>query len=60
LKELAENAGAKTNLKSIGFKEEDIGKAAEMIVSTQYANVAPVTKEGLVKMLTNAYHGKID
>jgi len=60
LKELAENAGAKTNLKSIGFKEEDIGKAAEIIESKPYANVAPITKEGLVKMLTNAYHGKID
>ena len=60
LKELAENAGAQTNLKSIGFREEDIDKAAEIIESKPYANVAPVTREGLVKMLTNAYHGKID
>jgi alcohol dehydrogenase class IV len=44
LKELAEHAGAKTNLKSIGFKEVDIEKAAEMIVSKPYANVAPVTR----------------
>lgn len=60
LKELAENAGAKTNLKSIGFREEDIGKAAEIIESKPFANVAPITKEGLLKMLANAYYGKID
>lgn len=57
LKDLAGNAGAKTNLKSIGFRKEDIGKAASIIVSKPYANVAPITKDGLVKMLTNAYHG---
>jgi len=60
LKDLAENAGAKTNLKSIGFREDNIEKASEIILSKPYANVAPLTKEGLVNMLTNAYHGKID
>ena len=60
LKTLAENAGAQTNLQGIGFKEVDIEKAAEMIVSKPYANVAPISKEGLVKMLYNAYHGKIE
>lgn len=60
LKELAENAGAKTNLKSIGFKEDDIEKAAELIVSKPFANLAPISKEGLAKMLYNAYHGKIE
>jgi maleylacetate reductase len=60
LKDLAENAGAQTNLEQIGFKKEDIEKAAEMIVSKPYANVAPISKEGLVKMLYNAYHGKIE
>jgi maleylacetate reductase len=60
LKGLAGNAGAPTNLKDIGFKEEDIVQVAEMIESKPFANVAPITREGLVKMLTNAYHGKID
>ena len=60
LKELAENAGAKTNLKSIGFKEDDIEKAAGMIASKPYANLAPISKEGLAKMLYNAYHGRIE
>lgn len=60
LKDLAEHAGAKTDLKSMGFKEEDIETAAKMITSKPYANVAPVTKEGLVKLLSNAFHGKID
>ncbi|CAN5578315.1 maleylacetate reductase [soil metagenome] len=60
LKDLAEHAGAKTDLKSIGFKEEDIETAAEMITSKPYANVAPVSKEGLLKLLSNAFHGKID
>jgi alcohol dehydrogenase class IV len=60
LKELASNAGAKTDLKNIGFKEENIEKAAEMMMLKPYANIAPVTKEGLMKLLWNAYHGKID
>ncbi|MGZ3852646.1 MAG: maleylacetate reductase [Flavisolibacter sp.] len=60
LKELADKAGAKTNLKSIGFKEEDIERAVAMMVSKPYANVAPISKEGLEKMLYNAYYGKIE
>jgi maleylacetate reductase len=60
LKALAERAGAKTDLKSIGFREEDIDEAAEIILSKPYANVAPVTKAGLVRLLHNAYYGKMD
>jgi alcohol dehydrogenase class IV len=60
LKELAANAGAKTDLKSIGFKEEDIEKAAGLMMLKPYANIAPVTKEGLLKLLLNAYHGIIE
>jgi len=60
LKELAERAGAKTDLKSIGFREEDIEKAAEIIISKPYVNVAPVAKEKIVRMLSDAYIGKID
>ena len=59
LKALAGNAGAKTNLKSIGFKDKDIESAAEIISSMPYANVAPVSKESIVEMLTNAYEGNL-
>lgn len=58
LKEMAARAGAQTNLKSIGFKATDIEKAAGLIAAQPYVNVAPITKEGLIEMLTNAYEGK--
>jgi alcohol dehydrogenase class IV len=60
LKDLAGNAGAKTDLKSIGFKEDDIEKAADIMMLKPYANIAPITTAGLVKFLWNAYHGIID
>ncbi|MFQ3212642.1 MAG: maleylacetate reductase [Marivirga sp.] len=60
LKSLAEAGGAKTNLLAIGFKEENIEKAAEVIFAKPYKNIAPITKAGLVEMLTNAFHGKIE
>ncbi len=59
LKELADHAGAKTDLKSIGFKEEDIEKAAEMIMANPYPNPAPINKNGVMDLLFNAYHGNI-
>jgi alcohol dehydrogenase class IV len=59
LKNLASNAGAKTDLKSIGFKKEDIDAAAGLIISNPYANPAPLTKEGMVSILTNAFDGTL-
>ena len=48
---------AKSGLKDIGFEEKDIEKAADIATQNPYANPAPVTKEGVIKLLTDAYHG---
>ena len=59
LKMLAKRGGVETNLKSIGFKREDISKAVEIILSKPYANVAPLEKKALFDMLKSAYHGEL-
>ena len=47
------------SLKQIGFKQEDIEKAVDIMLQEPYANPAPITKEGLTGMMQNAYQGKI-
>ncbi len=48
---------AKSGLKDIGFEEKDIEKAADIATQNPYANPEPVTKEGVIKLLTDACHG---
>lgn len=57
LRVLAAEAGAPTNLQSIGFKKADIEKAANIMAANPYANIAPLSKEGLKGMLERAYGG---
>ncbi|TVR19284.1 MAG: iron-containing alcohol dehydrogenase [Balneolaceae bacterium] len=59
LKNLAKRGGAETELKSIGFKREDITKAVKIILSKPYANVAPLEEKALFEMLEKAYTGKL-
>ncbi|GAA5993725.1 hypothetical protein JCM5350_004805 [Sporobolomyces pararoseus] len=49
--------GVKMGLKDLGFKEEDLEKAAEIAVKNPYPNPAPLEKEKILKLLTNAYNG---
>ena len=57
LRKLAEDANAPIELKAIGFLEENIDKAASLMAANSYANIAPLKKEGLKKLLENAFHG---
>ncbi|MCZ6486878.1 MAG: maleylacetate reductase [Gammaproteobacteria bacterium] len=57
LYDLNRSIGAKSGLKDLGFEENDIEKAADIATQNPYANPAPVTKEGVIKLLTDAYHG---
>lgn len=59
LLELAGGGGAPTKLSEIGFKEEDIEQAASEILAKPYTNVAPVTKEGLIRLLQQACSGQL-
>ncbi len=57
LYDLNRSIGAKRGLKDLGFEENDIAKAADIATQNPYANPAPVTKEGVIRLLTDAYHG---
>ncbi len=57
--ELQKNTGAPTNLKEIGFEERQIEKAVQQILAKPYANPREITPTGLMKMLTNAFRGKL-
>jgi maleylacetate reductase len=60
LQELSSQAGGPTDLKSIGFKREDIDKAVETVLAKPYENVAPLEKSKLVDMLIHAYEGSLE
>ncbi|KAK4705463.1 maleylacetate reductase, partial [Phenoliferia sp. Uapishka_3] len=55
--DLAKDNGAPYSLQALGFKEEDLEKAADIAAKAPYPNPAPLDKEKLLKLLTNAYHG---
>lgn len=57
LYDLNRSIDAKRGLKDLGFEENDIAKAADIATRNPYANPAPVTKEGVIRLLTDAYHG---
>ncbi|WP_226390069.1 maleylacetate reductase [Penaeicola halotolerans] len=54
LKYLTKNAGAETDLCSIGFKIEQVDEAVTLMLSNPYPNVAPLSVEKLKKMVLNA------
>jgi len=58
LYDLAKNHGAPYALKDLGFKEEDIEKAADIASKSPYPNPAPLEKEKLLLLLRDAYEGK--
>lgn len=59
LLELASGGGAPTKLSEIGFKKEHIERAAMEILEKPYTKVAPVTKEGLIRLLHQALSGQL-
>ena len=59
LKDLAEQAGSLTTLERIGFKRHSIEKAIIAITAKPYDNPAPITREGMTNLLTNAFNGTL-
>lgn len=55
--DLARTIGAPLSLKEIGFREEDIDRAAELAVEKQYPNPRAVTIEGVRELLAAAVRG---
>jgi alcohol dehydrogenase class IV len=56
--DLAVAIGARTALRDIGMKAEDLDRAAEIATRNPYENPAPVTRVGVRKLLDAAYHGR--
>ncbi|MEN2283413.1 maleylacetate reductase [Algoriphagus sp. SE2] len=54
---LIRELGAPFSLKEIGFEENNMEEAAEIMLSKPYANPKPLEKEGLIQMLNQAYSG---
>ena len=57
LYDLSKNLGAPYSLKELGFKEEDIPKAAEIASKAPYLNPVKLEKEKILKLLQNAWAG---
>lgn len=56
--DLAMAVGAPTALREIGMREADLDRAAELVTQTPYANPAPVTPEGVRRLLDDAFAGR--
>jgi maleylacetate reductase len=56
--DLAAALGAPTSLRAIGMAEADLDRAAELVTQSPYANPAPVTREGVRRLLDDAFHGR--
>lgn len=57
LLDLARQIDAPLSLKDIGFRGEDIDRAANLAVEKQYPNPRPVTQEGIRELLEAALEG---
>jgi maleylacetate reductase len=56
--DLAAAVGAPTALKDIGMRATDLERAADLATQAPYANPAPVTREGVRRLLADAYEGR--
>lgn len=56
--DLALALDAPTSLGTLGMKEADLDRAAEISTENPYYNPRPVTREGVRALLDDAFHGK--
>ena len=55
--DMSKNLGAPYSLKELGFKEEDISKAAEIASKAPYPNPVKLEKDKILELLWNAWAG---
>jgi maleylacetate reductase len=58
LYDLAARLGAKLALRDLGMREGDLERAVELAMRDVYPNPAPLTPEGLRRLLADAYVGR--
>ena len=56
--DLAARIGAPTSLREIGFREDNLDRAADIATEAPYYNPRPVDRDGVRALLDNAYHGR--
>jgi alcohol dehydrogenase class IV len=59
LYDLAVRIGAPTSLKQIGMPEDQLGRAAKLVVEHAYYNPRPVEYGAIRQLLENAYWGRL-
>jgi maleylacetate reductase len=57
---LAAEVGAPLSLRSLGFQEKDLARAADLAVKNAYSNPRPINPTEVRKLLENAYHGRLN
>jgi len=55
---LAVSIGAPVSLASLGMRQEDLDRAADIATQNPYYNPRPVTREGIRRLLDDAFHGR--
>jgi maleylacetate reductase len=55
--ELAGRLGAPRSLRELGMPEQEIGRIAELVMTSPYANPRPVTRDDVVALLRAAWSG---
>jgi maleylacetate reductase len=58
LYDLAASLGAPVSLESLGMRREQLDHAADLAVQNPYYNPRPVTRDGIRKLLENAFEGR--
>jgi len=58
LYDLAAALGAPLALKEIGLQEQDLDHAAEIATRNPYYNPRPVSRDGIRRLLEDAFHGR--
>jgi len=58
LYDLAASLGAPVSLESLGMRREQLDHAADLAVQNPYYNPCPVTRDGIRKLLENAFEGR--
>ena len=58
LYDLAAAIGAPLALKEIGLREQDLDQAAEIATRNPYYNPRPVSRDGIRRLLEDAFHGR--
>lgn len=56
--DLIQSLGGPVSLESIGFKKEDIEKAADLATKNPYYNPRPINKEAIKDLLESAFYGR--